>query len=356
MKKISDNSFPKTAIILVNWRAYAKGYLAEFWESLENQTYPKESFSVFIADNETSPESREGIKSIAQDAHIIPNKENLGWAGGNNTAIKKAQKEDFKYFAIVNMDTVLDKNWLSELVKKAEEDKFDIIQSKIIIPEKNIINSLGNRIQFLGYGYCNCYGKPASCSSFNTTMDYASGASMLVKKEVFARIGFFREEFFMYHDDLEFCWRARLAGFNVGLAEKSICYHKYIFSSTIDHLYYMDRNRLLTLFTLEKTGTIILTLPFLIAFEFAMTFYNILKGWGKERLRLFRYLFSADFRKYIKRVRQEVKKYRRLKDADIVKGFAGKIVFAEIDNTILKYILNPIMSFYWFMVRNLIFW
>jgi hypothetical protein len=339
-----------TAVILVNYKDYANKYLTECYTSLSQQT--NQLFDIFIADNSTSNESVRTIKKLAPRAMIVCNKENLGWAGGNNSIIKTHLAE-YDYFVILNMDTVLEKDWLAELISAVERSKYQIVQSKVLIHDNGNINSLGNRINYLGYGYCNAFGLPGD-TKYDTEkwpIDYASGASMIVKREVFEKIGFFREEFFMYHDDLEFSWRARLAGYKVGLAEESICHHKYSFGSTMNHIYYMERNRLITLFSLEKARTILLMLPMLIPFEIAMILYMAFTGNLSKKIRSLYYLFTPTGIGLIHKIRKEVKGYRALRDREVVKSFAGKVIFAEIKNPVLNLIANPVLNLYWILIR-----
>ena len=65
----------------------------------------------------------------------------------------------------------------------------------------------------------------------------------------------------MYHDDLEMGWKAKLAGYKIVLAPKSVCYHKYEFSRSIKMVYYMERNRLITHFSFYELTSILAILP-----------------------------------------------------------------------------------------------
>jgi GT2 family glycosyltransferase len=345
----------KVAIVLVNYKAYANSYLEDCYKSLLKQT--DKDFDIFIADNQTSKDSVKTIKKLAPKAKMIENPKNLGWAGGNNSIIKPNLNK-YDYFIMLNMDTVLDENWLKELVDYADRNDESIVQSKILIYQKNKINSLGNRIQYLGFGFCNGYGKDKAFSveNGNYQIDYASGAGMLIKKKVFEKIGLFREEFFMYHDDLEFCWRARLAGFKIGIAEKSILEHKYSFGSTMNLIYYMERNRLVALFSLEKIPSILLILPILMPFELTMLIYMGLKGNFMAKLRALFYPLTPTGYGLILKIRKEVNTYRVVNDSEAIKNFAGKIEFTEIKNPVLNLFANPILDIYWKIVRTLIVW
>ena len=347
----------RVAVIVVNHQDYTRRYLAECYASLQAQTYPADRFTVFIVNNGL-PEAEVRLTGrLASGARILSNDRNLGWGGGNNTAISVAMREGFDRFVLLNIDVIVDARWLAALVEAAEaRADVDILQSKILLYGTSRINSFGNRIHFLGYGYCYGYGAESAVPPPRVALDYASGAAMLVKRRVFEAIGLFREEYFMYYDDVEFCWRARLAGFNVDMAEGSVCYHKYTFGNAIRWLYYVDRNRLMTVLTMERLGTLALILPCLVIAETVMTVYCVVRGWGSSRLKLFGYFLRPQTWHSIHRRRREIRALRRRRDAELVKRFSGQIVFAEIDSPVLRYMVNPLLRIYWAIVRVLIIW
>lgn len=348
-KTIANLTKKSIAIILVNYKEYANKYLPECYSSLARQSF--KDFDLFIVDNDSRKSTKKFIEQTVPTAKIITTKQNLGWAGGNNIAIKKSQLK-YNYFIFLNIDTTLDSNWLKELITYAKETDQGIIQSKIMLFNTNKINSFGNRINFLGIGYCNCFGKEQCPEVVN--IDYTSGASMLVKKEVFQKIGLFSSEFFMYHDDLEFCWRARIAGFKLGIAQKSLCYHKYSFAGTMKYIYFMERNRLITLLSLESIKSILIILPILIPFELSMIIYLGLKGKLNEKVKSILYIFSPSGIKLIRTKRKEVKTYRSLKDKDIIKNFSGTVQNYQEQSLIFYKLANQILNFYWSIARRFI--
>ncbi len=179
---------------------------------------------------------------------------------------------------------------------------------------------------------------------------------MLIKREVFERVGLLREEYFMYYDDMEFCWRARLAGYEVGLAEKSVCQHTYSFTQRIHWLYHLERNRLLTILSMEKLPTLFLIAPPLFIAEGVLLLYFFTRGWGHTALRLVLYFLKPSTWSSIVQHRRQVGRLRRKRDAEIVRLFCGKIVFAEVNQPLLRYLFNPLLSIYWAIVKRLIVW
>lgn len=344
------------AVLLVNCQDYAEKYLRACYESLGAQTYPASFFTVFIVNNGATEESERLVAQMAPTARMLSNAKNLGWAGGNNTAVRVALREGFDHLVMLNMDAVVDPDWLSSLVEAADQrPDVHILQSKILLFGTDKLNSIGNRTHFLGYGYCDGYGQDSHRRPSHR-IDHASGAAMLVKREVFERIGLFRDDYFMYYDDLEFCWRARLAGYNVGVAERSVCSHRYTTVGKLNYLYYLQRNRLVTLLTLERLGTILLTLPCLILAELVASIYCLARGWGRVQWRVARYFFRPGTWRAIIAGRREIRRLRTRKDAEIVKYFTGRVVFAETNPPILRYVFNPLLALYWACVRVFIVW
>lgn len=347
----------RTAVIVVTPPDYTHRYFAACAASLRVQTCPAACWTVFVVSNGTTASSTRLIREAAPEARIVESARNLGWGAGNNLAIRLALQDGFTRVVLLNVDTVVDRAWLAELVRAAEErPAVHIVQSTLLLHGTDRINSLGNRIQYLGYGFCQGYGRPDAAAPVPERIDYASGASMLVAREVFERVGLFRDDFFMYYDDVEFCWRARLAGFRVGLARRSVCHHKYTFGTTTGWLYYLHRNRLLTLFTMERLPTLCLIAPCLVAAEVVVGIYYVARGWGRTACRLLAYFLRPRTWRAIAERRRTIRALRRVRDAEIVKPFAGVIVFAEIRHPLLRYLFNPLLALYWLIVRRLIAW
>jgi len=324
---------------------------------LKAQSYPASLTTVFLVHNGSAAAQRQQAAQLAPEARHLTLARNRGWTGGNNAAIRVALSEAFAYVVMLNVDTVVDRGWLSGLVQAADEHPtIHIWQSRILLHGTTKINSLGNRIHYLGFGYCHGYGQPQTTSSSAAMVDYASGAAMLVKREVFETIGLFREDYMSYYDDMEFCWRARLVGYNVGVADASLCYHKYTFRKSPTRLYYLQRNRLMTLFSLERWGTLLMTLPCLLVAEGVLTGYFLARGWGRTQRRLWRSVCSPATWRLVAAHRRHARTLRRRKDAEIVKRFAATVVFPELDHPVLRYVLNPLLWLYWTTAKRFIVW
>lgn len=362
----------KVGIILVGYKDYVNRYLNECRDSLRSQNYPKEFYQVYIVDN-CSINNCEYVKINYPEAKCTTRPDG-NYAAANNLGIKMAKEDGCEYFVIANMDVKFDPNWLAELVKAIEsEPAAGIAQSKILkYPlneeerKKPKINSLGNIIHFLGFGFTSGYGeaddgsqkifsaKKGITGEYPEIKGYASGCSFIIKKEVLDKIGGYNEEYYMYHDDLELGWKARLAGYNIILAPKSVVYHKYEFFRSVRMLYYMERNRYLVFFTYYRCSTIMLLLPALAAMDAGMWLYSIANGWFFIKLKICGYFLKPSIWSKILKDRKRIKKLRIRKDCEAAEGFAGEVLFQEINNPVLKYIANPAFKLYWKLVYKVI--
>ncbi len=352
----------KIGIILINYKDYAKKFLSECRDSLYVQNYHKDGFKVYIVDNASSAESRNYLKETYPEAVIVPRSDG-NYSAANNEGILQASKDGCNYFVIANMDTKFDKDWLGELVKAVKENPgAGMIQSKILLYPKDgdlnypKINTIGNIINYLGFGFTDGYKLSDKKIEGYPEIIYASGCSFIVSKKVLDRIGGYDENYYMYHDDTEMGLRARLAGYKNLLAPKSIVYHKYEFSRSVKMVNYMERNRILLILHYYKWRTILLILPALIAMDILMILYSIKDKSLKTKLNIYLYFLSPInwLRIYLKRAR--IKKIKNKKDKDIMKDFEGRILFQEVENPALKYIVNPIFNLYWKIAKKLVIW
>lgn len=354
----------KVGIILVNFKDYAQKYLGEFRASLLAQDYPRELVNYYMVDNSSSEPSRKYLSENFPESIIIP-REDGNYASANNVGARKAIEDGCEYIVIANIDTSFDKAWLSELVKALDKnEKAGIAQSKILLYPKNNdeviepkINTLGNIMHFLGFGFTSAYNeKNREVDGYPEIKGYASGCSFIIRKNVFDSIGGYDEEYYMYHDDVEVSWKTKLLGYKIILAPRSIIFHKYEFSRSIRMLYYMERNRYLVMFQFYSGLTLFLIMPAILAMEFGMWFFSIVNLWIGTKLKVSLYFLSPlTWRKIFKK-RKFLAGIRKIKEREIVKSFEGRVLFQEISSPVLKYIANPLLNLYWRIIKILIVW
>ncbi len=359
---------PKVGVILVNYKTYANRFLEECRDTLRTQDFPSTDLRVYIVDNAASPETDAYLRATYPEAVIIPRADG-NYSAANNAGIARARSDGATHLVIANMDTHFTTSWLRELVHALDSDPaLGIVQSKVLLyPQTPAewsapkINTLGNIMHYLGFGFTSHYQElERPDSSFTHHLipidGYASGCSLIIRDNTLDRIGGYDEEYYMYHDDVELSWRAKLAGYKLALAPKSVLYHKYEFGRSIMMLYYMERNRYLVMLTYYKPQTLLLLSPAIIGMELGMWYAAITGGWVNTKWRVTKYFLTPLVWKQILAKRGEVTKLRTVSEHAVLKTFVGEVLFQEIMSPLLKYLVNPCFNFYWRLVLPLIRW
>ena len=210
---------PSVSIIVLNWNG--EGYVAKCIDSLLEQTYP--NYEVIVVDNGSTDGSVELLKGYLPRIRLILNQENLGFAAGNNVAITGAKGE---FVVLFNNDAVAHKEWLEQLiVGTLSPPQADIASGPIYFYEpSNVIWCAGVRIDMLtGVSWLHrLYSRDFQPSD---DFDYLAGCALLIRKQVFDQMGFLDERFFFYSEDVDFCLRAKRAGFSLRLVPDAIVWH-----------------------------------------------------------------------------------------------------------------------------------
>lgn len=208
---------PKVSVIVLNYNG--KETIKSCLESVYKSDY--ENHELIVVDNASKDGSFELAKKLFSRSHFILNSENIGFAAGNNVAIRFALEKMSDYVFLLNNDALLEVDTLSKLVLVAEKQGLNII-SPLIKGSAGKIWFAGGKINWLKMRSAHIFSPQRK--SFYTTR-YASGCAMLVKKEVFREIGLFDEKYFLYYEDADFCLRAAKKGFKIGVNPQAVVYH-----------------------------------------------------------------------------------------------------------------------------------
>lgn len=356
--------YKKIGIIIVSYDS--RPYLDDLFFSLAKVEY--QNWEIVFVDNASTDGSADYLKEKFgprfPNLTIMKLDKNSGFAIGNNIGLKYLEEKDFDYAYLLNQDTAPEPDFLERVLEKMK-DNVGSVQSLIRLHNKDDrTNTLGNAIHFLGFGYCYGYGwsrektekylEEWRARDPELNIAYGSGAGLLLNMKALRKVGFFDESFFMYHEDTDLGWRLRLAGYRNVLAPDSIIYHKYEFSKSIKKYYWMERNRFITIFqNYSAQGLALILLPLLLM-EMGLFFFSFFSGWWREKIKVIEYfLYPKNWRRICAN-RRRVQKLRKISDKEISKYFVGKILFQDIDNWLLRKIANPILDFYWRVIRKIL--
>lgn len=239
----------KVFAVIVNWNQKEKTE-----KCLDSLIKTSPLISIIAVDNGSADNSYEYLKEVFQNnpnINFIKSEKNLGFGGGANLGIKKAFLKGADFILILNNDTIFEQNFLEPLLNEFKKDeKLGIMSPQInYLTPKNKIWYLGGKIDFLRIKTIhNCLNQEENnCPQKSFETDFASGCAMMIKKDVFEKIGFFKEYYFMFWEDTDFSFRAKKAGFRIKVAPASKIYHSE--SSSIKKsplkIYYLVRNGLI---------------------------------------------------------------------------------------------------------------
>lgn len=312
------------SIIVVNYNG--KDYLEECFNSVNDLDYPMDRLEVILVDNASTDGSVEYVKENFPNVRILQLDKNYGFCKPNNEGVTIARGE---YVVLLNNDTVVDKKWLSELVKGVVNDK-DVVScaSKMFLYEnRNLINTAGGKITIIGGGFYKGYGDKdgEKYNKFEYT-GFGCGAGVLVRKDFFEKIGGFDEDYFASCEEHDLGWKCWLFGHKVLYVPTAVMYHKV--SGTFGtkdsfqpiKVYLITRNRLYNLFkNLEPLNVLKGFFIGIIFDTYRGIYYLLHQNFASIKSIIKAYI---DFTKNIKKTlakRENIQKYRKRTDKELYK-------------------------------------
>jgi len=216
---------PSIAVILVNWKKY--NLTSNCINSLNKSNY--KNFKIILVDNEYSEKSIIELKNKYKELLVFKEKNNLGFAGGNNIGIRYALENDYDYIMLLNNDTEVKENFILPLVERMEKNLFLAAVQPLILnfSNKSIIWNAGGKLnKFLGLTSTRLNNNKLNSSIvFDDYTDWISGCCILIKSEILTKVGLLDEKFFNYYEDVDWSLRMKSLGYDLGFVKESIIYH-----------------------------------------------------------------------------------------------------------------------------------
>ncbi len=217
----------KVAIVILNWNGVAmmRKYLPTVIKYSEVAT-------VYIADNASTDDSVEFIKSEYPMCPLVVLEKNWGFAEGYNKALSKI---DAEYYLLLNSDIEVTEGWLNPLVNFMDSNP-DVAacQPKLLsIYNRNSFEYAGASGGYLDkYGYPFCRGRifetvEEDRGQYDNVSDvlWATGAALMVRSSDYKAVGGLDDRFFAHNEEIDMCWRLRIMGRRVCCVTDSVVYH-----------------------------------------------------------------------------------------------------------------------------------
>lgn len=242
---------PSIGVILINYDN--EFYTIPCIESLCESTYP--NLDIIVVDNGSAPQSISAIRTAYPDVTYIELGENRGFTGGNNAGIRYALDQGDDYIILLNNDTIVAPDMFDILIGVMEKDPEIGVTGPMIYyhDHPEIIWSVAGAIDWQ-HGRSFMVGlnetDHGQFGDLPREADFVTGCALLVRREVWEKVGLLDDEFFIYYEETEWCVRAGRAGYKICYVPNAKMWHKISIEARASSpwaYYYMTRNRFLFL-------------------------------------------------------------------------------------------------------------
>ncbi|MEN8202874.1 MAG: glycosyltransferase family 2 protein [Bacteroidota bacterium] len=219
----------QVSIVILNWNT--RSFLEQFLPGLvQHSQLP--GVEIVVADNNSSDDSMEFMSRVYPEIRTIKLKENYGFSGGYNHALKQL---DSTYFLLLNSDIEVTPGWLEPLIEEMERNEHIAACTPKIRDFKKrthyeYAGAAGGYIDRYGYPFCRGrifdqleedrgqYDDPAE-------VFWGSGACLLIRAELYRKSGGLDERFFAHMEEIDLCWRLHRMGYQIHYVPRSTVYH-----------------------------------------------------------------------------------------------------------------------------------
>jgi GT2 family glycosyltransferase len=300
------------AVVILNYNG--KKFLEQF---LPTAIAHSQGAVIVVADNGSSDDSVDFIRSSFPSVQLITIQRNLGFCGGYNFALKQVSAT---YYVLLNSDVEVTNGWLHPIVSLFNRNPtIAAIQPKILsFRQKTCFEyagAAGGYLDALGYPFCRgrIFDKlEEDHGQFNDTVPifWATGACHFVRSTVFHEMGGLDEDYFAHMEEIDFCWRLKRAGYHIYYEGGSTVYHVgggTLSSASPKKTYLNFRNGLSLIFKHLPTSELIWKLPLRVVLDWAAAFKFLLQPSPRDFIAVLQAQFD-----FFKNIRVEIRKRRKL--------------------------------------------
>ena len=221
-----------------------------------------------------------------------------------------------------------------------------------LLDQPDVLNSAGCVIHVSGLAWSDGYGEPAESITETREITYANGSALAIRAELFRSLGGFTPELFLYHEDLELGWRARMRGYRVVLEPRADVFHEYDYARNPQKNYFMERNRLIFVGSAYSVRLLLLVAPVLVAAELGLLVVAWREGWLRDKVA--GWAWCAGNARWLLRHRRDLQRARTVSDRELARHLTPRIdpkmvpVPAPVART------NGLVAAYWSLARRLL--
>ncbi len=219
---------PLVSIVILNWNG--RKFLEQFLPSVQASTWANKS--IVVIDNASTDDSISFLQTHYPQVQIVRNAGNYGFAKGYNEGLKEVAGD---YYVLLNSDVEVTPGWIEPVMALMESDaSIGVCQPKLLEHHNKTVfeyaGAAGGWLDYLGYPFAK--GRifdvnETDHGQYDTAAPifWASGAAMFVRAKLYHQLGGLDPFFFAHQEEIDFCWRVQLAGYQVYACPQSVVYH-----------------------------------------------------------------------------------------------------------------------------------
>lgn len=265
LEKLPDHQSGKVKVTLAVLNYNGQEYLESFLPMMMFSAARIET-EIVVIDNQSTDGSVEYLREWHPEIRVVELTKNYGFAGGYNKGISGINSD---YIAFMNSDVLVTENWLDPIIELMDHDKnIGAVQPLVLsLENKNefeYAGAAGGYMDVLGYPFCR--GRifdqlEENKGQYNENKDvfWASGAALVTRTKLFRNIGGFDTSYFAHHEEIDYCWRIKKAGYRIVSCGESKVYHLGGGTLAYDNpkkTYLNFKNNLLTILKNEEWSTL----------------------------------------------------------------------------------------------------
>lgn len=259
------------------------------------------------------------------DAELVRPGENLGYPGGVRAGVARAEGD---WLLLVNPDAVAAPDCLEQLLRAADDDARVGIVGAQVLQADGRVNAGDNPLHVTGVSWSGRFGLTAEDGAPRSAA-VVSGAAQLVRRALWDELDGMADRYFLYHEDVDLCWRARLAGWEVRFQPSARVVHDYAFDKGAEKWFWLERNRAWTVLSNYAARSLIVLAPVLLVAEVAIAVRARREGWWPEKRRAWMAVWRE--RRALQARHRAVQATRRAPDGAILARMTARVDTALVD-------------------------
>jgi GT2 family glycosyltransferase len=338
---------PRLSVLIVTWNERER--IVRALPPLREQL--REDDEIIVADNGSTDGTLEAVERLAPEAKIIRMPSNDGYMRACNAAAELATGD---VFVTLDADAIVAPGFCDAIRLPAVDGRgWDAWMGLLTMDEGRLINTSAGVSHFTGISWTRQFGEPvAKAPTEPGEVAFVTGACMTTTRAAWERAGGLPVDYFLYFDDVDYSWRAVLAGGKIGIEPTARVDHDYEFRRRAMKWHLLERNRWATIIRTYPTELLVAVAPALAITEAVVFLMALQQGWAGDKVRAWRDVIK--WLPALLRERRVIQATRRVSPLEFSRSFTADISTPLLGRAGRSRVLRLLLRGYWAVVKRIL--